>query len=140
MGTMTTIGRLPANWDVWEGSEEWCETLDFNECMRDAVCQVLRDWFGDAIVRVGDEIHGPATLIYGDEPEHGPWKYQRDTPATDEIQGVERLAGNWIEELLEAAAEQCQAWLEAELTPDDDPSPTDETQDPDAKYSESKQS
>lgn len=88
MATMTVIDRLPGDWnsldrfgDGWtelgiDPRAEWTALFD----------EWLEANYGPHIYRVGNEIHGPATYLFGPENTGGQGrKYQRDTPAIEDL-------------------------------------------------------
>jgi len=104
MATNTTIARMPGDWAQWGGADAWPEAEARVQPAFDALLAAA--FPGGHIVRVGNEIYGPATLRFGpayDDARHC-WRFQRDTPDVDEIAGVERLDDDeWLTDMVEAA-------------------------------------
>jgi hypothetical protein len=105
--TMTKIGQMPGNWNIWEGSEQFPQ---WEREIGPAVQRELKKLFpGGHVYLVGDEIHGPATLVFEasayDDKRHV-YRYQSDTPDRDEIPGFEVLDDpDWVYEMYQRASE-----------------------------------
>ena len=78
MATMTTIERLPGDWNVDNFGDGWEELgIDPAQVWVAMFDEWLETHYGVDIYRVGDSIYGPATIA--GEPR----RYQQDAPAED---------------------------------------------------------